>query len=78
MSASSQNLLEAKLPEEIGLKELKIMQLKKKKVRVSAASPDVLPPEKNNDSNYQLPSINKNQLSPKVESALLPVIENKN
>jgi hypothetical protein len=38
MSSSTQNLLDAKLPEEIGLKELKIMQLKKKKVRVSAST----------------------------------------
>jgi hypothetical protein len=37
-SVSSQNLLDAKLPGEIGLKELKIMQLKKKRVRVSAST----------------------------------------
>ena len=69
MSVSSQNLLDTKLPEEIGLKELKIMQLKKKKVRVSTST-DV-----HNVEN------NPNQQSFKGEShqsgsTLLPVIEN--
>jgi hypothetical protein len=38
LSSSSQTLLDTNLPVEIGLKELKIMQLKKKKVRVSAST----------------------------------------
>ncbi len=38
MSVSSKKILDANLVEDIGLKELKIMQLKKKKVRVSSST----------------------------------------
>ncbi len=38
MSVSSNKILDANLVEDIGLKELKIMQLKKKKVRVSSST----------------------------------------
>jgi hypothetical protein len=48
MSSSSQNLLDTKLSDDIGLKELKIMQLKKKKVRVSASTD--FPHHRHNDS----------------------------
>ena len=62
MSASSQNLLDAKLPEEIGLKELKIMQLKKKKGRVSGST-DVLHPlntAENNQNQFSDGNLYKN------------------
>jgi hypothetical protein len=83
MSSSTQNLLDAKLPDEIGLKELKIMQLKKKKVRVSA-SIDMMPhpvvTKSENPINQLLGSVFKKSLSPKNDqsSTVLPVIENKN